>query len=319
MAMPGAAVQAWVWHIQFLLSQFVSEFADCLASVRTGLPSISTWTSRSRLLSLPLSFFASKLLVHLQWYRKLSQSRPAHADQRGPCAPQRRGNSLKWDFQTSLFKNNSILRINTRHQPDRVNDDDCCIYEVMSTSAKAAPWKTACSLGDCFTNRSICLLDKCLRTDLAQHMIELQYQTTTWNKVEQNRTTPTSKNIKQHQTTNKQPCTAWNLRSWHSTCLAIRSYIQRGQSLDEESPPEGPPVQCRLCPSNGTNRTNTKAIAFPFLACLASLAFIDSHLQCNWEGSKSCGISGTIKPFGLMVSGPLLIVTVLYVTVQTTL
>ena len=57
MAMPGAAVQAWVWHIQFLLSQFVSEFADCLASVRTGLPSISTWTSRSRLLSLPLSFF----------------------------------------------------------------------------------------------------------------------------------------------------------------------------------------------------------------------------------------------------------------------
>ena len=57
MAMPGAAVQAWVWHIQFLLSQFVSEFADCLASVGTGLPSISTWTSRSRLLSLPLRFF----------------------------------------------------------------------------------------------------------------------------------------------------------------------------------------------------------------------------------------------------------------------
>ena len=142
------------------------------------------------------------------------------------------------------------------------------------------------------------------------------------NNMKQSRTKSNNADIKEHQTaSNNQQTTVHCLesRSWHSTCLAIRSYIQRGQSLDEESPPEGPPVQCRLCPSNGTNRTNTKAIAFPFLACLASLAFIDSHLQCNWEGSKSCGISGTIKPFGLMVSGPLLIVTVLYVTVQTTL
>ena len=147
-------------------------------------------------------------------------------------------------------------------------------------------------------------------------MIELQYQTTTWNKVEQNRTTPTSKNIHQTASNNQQT----TVHCVESQVMAL--YVPGNPELHStwakfgrESPPEGPPVQCRLCPSNGTNRTNTKAIAFPFLACLASLAFIDSHLQCNWEGSKSCGISGTIKPFGLMVSGPLLIVTVLYVTV----
>ena len=149
----------------------------------------------------------------------------------------------------------------------------------------------------------------------AHDRITKQQHETKSNKIEQRQHQTASNN---HDNRALRGIMKQSLRSWHSTCLAIRSYIQRGQSLDEESPPEGPPVQCRLCPSNGTNRTNTKAIAFPFLACLASLAFIDFHLQCNWEGSRCCGISGTIKPFGLMVSGPLLIVTVLYVTVQPT-